>query len=185
VGQLSGGCGTDVYNTCNSIDNATVDGAFAAYYANVAQWLGPGSTCGDGDGDGYNDAACGGNDCDDNNPNVNPGAAEDCGDGVDNDCDGLVDGADSECSPVCDIDGDGWDGGQCAGGLDCDDLDAGIYPGATEICDDGKDNDCNGATDGADSACQTSCSPIGVSCSSDSECCSNKCRGRGGNKICR
>ncbi|MCB9759904.1 MAG: FG-GAP repeat protein [Alphaproteobacteria bacterium] len=30
--------------------------------------------------------------------------------------------------------------------LDCDDSDAGVYPGAVEICSDGKDNDCDGLT---------------------------------------
>jgi hypothetical protein len=49
-------------------------------------------TCGgrrvDTDGDSY--PACG-NDCDDSNPGVHPGAAEICGDGVDQNCDGRVD----------------------------------------------------------------------------------------------
>ena len=44
-------------------------------------------------------------DCDDHNAGVNPGVSEDffagdCGDGLDNDCDGFVDGDDSGC-PVC------------------------------------------------------------------------------------
>jgi hypothetical protein len=43
VGQLSGGCGTNVYDTCDNVNNATVDGAFASYYSEVAQWLDPGS----------------------------------------------------------------------------------------------------------------------------------------------
>ena len=42
-------------------------------------------------------------DCDDTNPSINPSAVEVCDDGVDNDCDGFVDCADSECldNPVC------------------------------------------------------------------------------------
>jgi len=36
-------------------------------------------------------------DCDDNESSINSGATEDCGDGLDNDCDGLVDAADSDC----------------------------------------------------------------------------------------
>jgi len=42
VGQLSGGCGTNVNETCDAVNNATVDGAFAAYYSTVAPWLGAG-----------------------------------------------------------------------------------------------------------------------------------------------
>ncbi len=47
--------------------------------------------CPDADGDGYRDAACGGEDCDDADRNVNPDAYDICGDGVDNDCDGTPD----------------------------------------------------------------------------------------------
>ena len=40
-----------------------------------------------------------GDDCDDTNPDVNPGEAENCTDGIDNDCDGLIDGNDPDCAP--------------------------------------------------------------------------------------
>ena len=59
--------------------------------------------CVDADGDGYKDEACGGDDCDDSDPAVNPGAAEGpegdptCSDTVDNDCDGYIDDADYGC----------------------------------------------------------------------------------------
>jgi len=36
-------------------------------------------------------------DCDDSNPNVYPGAIEACADGLDNDCDDLIDEEDSDC----------------------------------------------------------------------------------------
>ncbi len=42
-----------------------------------------------------------------------------------------------------DVDGDGALDKTCQGGTDCDDLDAGIHPGAREICD-GLDTDCDG-----------------------------------------
>lgn len=54
--------------------------------------------CADADHDGYKDAACGGNDCNDRNKLVNPGAAEVCGDGVDNNCNGVVD---EGCTTAC------------------------------------------------------------------------------------
>ena len=43
VGQLSGACGFNVNNSCDSAANATVDGAFANYYGAVSQYLGAGS----------------------------------------------------------------------------------------------------------------------------------------------
>jgi hypothetical protein len=49
----------------------------------------PPPTCADNDNDGYADAACGGSDCHDNNAAINPGAAETCGDGIDQDCSGA------------------------------------------------------------------------------------------------
>jgi hypothetical protein len=55
--------------------------------------------CTDGDLDGYYaEAGCGTEvDCDDSDELINPGEAENCFDGVDNDCDGYLDGSDSEC----------------------------------------------------------------------------------------
>lgn len=41
VGQLTGCCGFNCGNECDSQNNWTIDGAFAAYFANVAQFLDP------------------------------------------------------------------------------------------------------------------------------------------------
>ena len=80
--------------------------------------------------------------------------AEDCSDGVDNDCDFKVDCADVD---------------------DCGNL----APEA--VCDDGIDNDCdlNVDCDDADCAGDLACLCIvqNASCSADTDCCSNKCRG--------
>jgi hypothetical protein len=36
---------------------------------------------------------------------------------------------------------------------DCDDANSAVSPAAPEVCDDGLDNDCDGATDAGDSSC--------------------------------
>ena len=107
--------------------------------------------CWDNDGDGYDDIVCGGFDCDDSNPDVNPGVEEsryawNCDDGIDNDCDMIIDSQETTCD-CHDADGDGFSeyGYQC-GPIDCDDGDPYTYPGAVETCDH-KDNNCDGNID--------------------------------------
>ena len=94
----------------------------------------------DTDGDGYYAiGSCGdiGDDCNDTNPAINPGAAEICGDLVDQDC---TDG-DLSCLDV-DNDGDG----QTENGGDCDDTDPANFSGNAELCD-AADNDCDTVAD--------------------------------------
>jgi len=89
----------------------------------------------DTDGDGY--GSCGG-DCDNLASTTHPGAQE-LQDGVDNDCDGIVD----EGTDAYDDDGDGYtelDG-------DCNDADPAVNPGATEDQTNGYDDDCDGSVD--------------------------------------
>jgi hypothetical protein len=89
----------------------------------------------DQDGDGY--ALCG-TDCDDLEATTHPGATE-WYDGVDQDCDGIID----EGTEGYDDDGDGFtelDG-------DCNDGDVAVYPGAPEDYGNGVDDDCDGSVD--------------------------------------
>jgi len=118
--------------------------------------------CTDLDEDGYGDppspmCAYDGTDCDDSDPNVHPDATEDCLNGIDDDCDSLVDFDDSDCS-CWDTDGDLYEDQAC-GGTDCDDSDPNVNPGLSEapfgdsMCTDGIDNDCDGDIDTLDLGC--------------------------------
>ncbi len=95
----------------------------------------------DNDGDTFTPVF--GGDCNDNDAAVNPSAAE-VPDGKDNDCNGTVD----DYNATYDDDSDSYMrphtgfAGIYSG--DCDDTDAAINPGATEIPYDGIDQDCNG-----------------------------------------
>ncbi|MSQ04114.1 MAG: hypothetical protein EXR71_19865 [Myxococcales bacterium] len=90
---------------------------------------------GDLDGDGYISAEAGGDDCDDADAAVHPGASDTWYDGVDQNCDEASD---------YDQDGDGHDS-ISAGGDDCADTDPAVLVGAEG--DNGLDDDCDGAID--------------------------------------
>ncbi|MFT3772446.1 MAG: MopE-related protein [Minicystis sp.] len=136
----------------------------------------------DADGDGYGDPtvtvlACAqppgyvldGSDCDDAHAAAHPGGVEAC-DGLDNDCNGILDDGFALTTFYKDADGDGHGNaavtiqacaappGYVSNTTDCDDGNAATFPGAGEICD-GQDNNCNGAVDelaaGTGVACST------------------------------
>jgi hypothetical protein len=115
--EICDGLDNDCDGTVTGID-ADGDGSFVGGDCDLAEELG---------------------DCDDTNPTVFPGAAEQCIDGIDNDCDGVTD---ADLDGV-DTDGDLLD--QCGG--DCDDTNPNIFPGAPEQMADGIDNDCDNLVD--------------------------------------
>ncbi|MBK8480391.1 MAG: hypothetical protein IPL40_04325 [Proteobacteria bacterium] len=124
-------CGNDLDDDC---DGTIDDGC-------------PGVDCRDADGDGWGvGRACRVEDCRDDAAAVHPWAAEVCGDGIDNDCDGTVD---EDCPGVAcsDGDGDGWGTGAACAEADCDDTDGAIHRWAAELCADGVDNNCDGSID--------------------------------------
>jgi hypothetical protein len=112
--------------------NVADDGTCVSWLTDSGEWVYVGRK-GDLDCDGTPDA----DDCGPMNPNVHPGAQEDCTNGIDDDCDMLTDLEDN-------LDEDMDTFGSCDG--DCDDGNAKVFPGATESCD-GLDNDCNGVCD--------------------------------------
>ena len=158
----------DATELCNSVDDdcdGTVDEDDAAA---ALTWYA------DADGDGYGDPAttamacdepsgfvADSTDCDDGDAAVSPSAAESCN-GVDDDCDGDTDEG-VQATFYADVDGDGYGdasdtleactlpSGHSADDTDCDDGDAAVNPGATELCN-GVDDDCDGNTDEDDAA---------------------------------
>jgi hypothetical protein len=113
----------------------------------------------DGDGDGVAADL----DCDDADPAVFPGGSEIC-DGLDNDCDGIVDNNASDAVQwFGDSDGDGFGdsaqvseaceapAGYVAAEGDCDDADSRVHPTAPETdCTDPIDYNCDGSVGYAD-----------------------------------
>ncbi len=128
------------------VDAATGDAAIDASRDAAGPDL---AACPDEDGDGVPSAACGGSDCDDGDPTRYPGATEICN-SVDEDCDDTTLGADG--------DGDSYASSACCNGAsncgdDCDDTRVDVNPRATESCNAGVDDDCDGLADAADGVC--------------------------------
>jgi hypothetical protein len=158
---------------CNAIDDDCDGQVDEAGATGEQSWFA------DADVDGYGDPATGvvgctgpagsvldGTDCDDATTTIHPGALEQCN-GIDDDCNGLVDdNAGFGTTAYADTDGDGFGDpatattfctvptGYVDDATDCDDGDATVFPGATELCD-GVDNDCDGAIDDGAAATNT------------------------------
>jgi predicted outer membrane repeat protein len=155
----------DAAELCNGVDD-DCDGTVDDDATDISTWYA------DADGDGYGDLgssqqSCSqpsghvsnATDCDDGDAAINLGADELC-DGVDNDCDGTVDGPDALDASTwyADADGDGYGDASSSSvacsapartvsdSSDCDDGDATVFPGAEELCDGG-DDDCDGTVD--------------------------------------
>ncbi|HEY4238698.1 MAG TPA: MopE-related protein, partial [Kofleriaceae bacterium] len=75
-----------------------------------------------------------------------------CGDGIDNNCNGMTD-------EDVDADGDGYTtcGGDCCDSTECSNPKA-VNPGAYDVAGDGVDNDCDGTVDNAVLSCDQSVS---------------------------
>ena len=111
----------------------------------------------DEDGDGFFSVESGGDDCDDGDVDVHPGADEYCN-GVDDDCDDEIDEGDALDASTWYADADGDDYGDAGttveacsepsgytdDATDCDDVESGVHPGAEEVCNNHLDDDCDG-----------------------------------------
>lgn len=96
-------------------------------------------------------------DCNDENPDINPGADDRSCDLVDDDCDGSVDEAFVETSTTCGVGVCGQSGViECTGGMTNNTCTPGQPTGADDDCD-GVDEDCDGNVDEHYVAAATTC----------------------------
>ena len=131
----------------------------------------------DDDGDGW--FPCNG-DCDDIDPDANPGQADDDCDGIDDDCDGVADQAAESFDWYADADGDAYGSAAvphpgnplCASpgagwsqlSTDCDDAESSAHPDGTEVPGNGIDEDCDGVALGAPGGGGEAVAAPGCSC---------------------
>ncbi|RLS86638.1 MAG: hypothetical protein DWI09_12780, partial [Planctomycetota bacterium] len=146
-----------------ALDSLASEADGSGTYADVALNMMPNAPRGgDSDGDGYTAGSGAGDDCNDADPLIHPGAAETCANiAVDNDCDGVTsaDEASDSVGYYTDADGDSYGAssaspqnscsavaGKVTNNTDCNDGRATAYPGAPELCN-GLDDNCNGLID--------------------------------------
>ena len=146
-------------------DNSTCPEEYDCIYVlnsgvDIAKVCVPEDLCIDHDEDDYGAGpGCLGRDCDDEDPDLNPGEVEVC-DGIDNDCDELIDVMAVDVNQTCDT----GRPGVCAPGRTwCDSNRGALFCTAEQLptletCD-GFDNDCDGFTDEDDEG-----NPIVVAC---------------------
>ena len=155
--------------SCNALDDDCDGGIDEGFVTGQLGWA-------DGDGDGWGDpnrpltgcaaltGAAQAGDCDDRAARVHPGADEQCN-GVDDDCDTLVDGDDADVAPIGggwrDADRDGFgdpnrpldacdtSGSRADNDDDCNDTLSVVNPNAAEVCNQ-RDDDCDRLVDAAD-----------------------------------
>ena len=139
-GQIDEGCNTTTWYADNDADN----------YGDITN-----STVSQTQPVGY---VADSTDCNDNNAAINPGATELCN-GIDDNCDGQIDEGCNTTTWYADNDGDNYGDitnstvsqtqpvGYVADSTDCNDNNAAINPGATEVCGNGIDDNCNGQID--------------------------------------
>ncbi|GDX82954.1 hypothetical protein LBMAG42_47650 [Deltaproteobacteria bacterium] len=152
-------CGDD----CDDTNDAIHPGSQEIPYDGVDQDCNYLEAC-DEDHDGYDAVVdpncvspegycCDGFDCNDANADVHPGSVEDNGNGIDDDCDGIVDIPDKDGDGFTEQDGDCMDLGEAEGYPAAQViLSAQVNPTAKEVCFDQVDNDCDGWIDN-ESAC--------------------------------